>query len=180
MNACPELLDLPGVGVITAAQFLICWSHPGRIRNEAAFAALAGVAPIPASSGTTIRHRLNRSGDRQLNPSPAHRRPLTASAPRAEPGIRSPAHRRRQVQPRHQTLPKTRHRARNLPPTRGACSHAQPAANRRLTRHRSILANGLGIRACQAGHAASCSTDEAPAPRVLWLSLNVIETFLVE
>jgi transposase len=67
MSACPELLALPGVGVITAAQFLICWSHPGRIRNEAAFAALAGVAPIPASSGNTVRHRLNRSGDRQLN-----------------------------------------------------------------------------------------------------------------
>jgi transposase len=67
MNACPQLLDLPGVGAITAAQFLISWSHSRRIRNEAAFAALAGVAPIEASSGKTIRHRLNRSGDRQLN-----------------------------------------------------------------------------------------------------------------
>jgi transposase len=60
-------LDKPGVGVITAAQFLVSWSHSKRIRNEAAFAALAGVAPIPASSGMTTRHRLNRSGDRQLN-----------------------------------------------------------------------------------------------------------------
>jgi transposase len=65
--ACPELLAKPGVGAITAAQFLVSWSHAGRIRSEAAFAALAGVAPIPASSGQTIRHRLNRSGDRQLN-----------------------------------------------------------------------------------------------------------------
>lgn len=65
--ACPELLDKPGVGAITAAQFLASWSHAGRIRNEAAFASLAGVAPIPASSGQTVRHRLNRSGDRQLN-----------------------------------------------------------------------------------------------------------------
>jgi len=65
--AAPQLLDLPGVGVITAAQILISWSHPGRIRTEAAFAALAGVAPLPASSGQTVRHRLNRSGDRQLN-----------------------------------------------------------------------------------------------------------------
>ncbi len=64
---CPQLLDLPGVGSITAAQIIISWSHSKRIRNEAAFAALAGVAPIPASSGQTIRHRLNRSGDRQLN-----------------------------------------------------------------------------------------------------------------
>jgi len=61
------LLALPGVGVITAAQILISWSHTGRIRNEAAFAALAGVAPIPASSGQIVRYRLNRSGDRQLN-----------------------------------------------------------------------------------------------------------------
>ena len=46
---------------------LCAWSHPGRCRNEAAFANLAGVAPIPASSGLTTRHRLNRHGDRQLN-----------------------------------------------------------------------------------------------------------------
>lgn len=64
---CPALLERPGIGTITAAQFLISWSHPGRIRNEAAFAALAGAAPIPASSGTITRHRLNRAGDRQLN-----------------------------------------------------------------------------------------------------------------
>jgi transposase len=67
MTACPDLLDLPGVGPITAGQFLISWSHSRRIRSEAAFASLAGVAPIPASSGATTRHRLNRSGDRQLN-----------------------------------------------------------------------------------------------------------------
>ncbi|MFI6264626.1 transposase, partial [Micromonospora sp. NPDC051006] len=46
---------------------LTAWSHPGRCRNDAAFAMLAGAAPIPASSGKTVRHRLNRSGDRQLN-----------------------------------------------------------------------------------------------------------------
>src|SRR3954453_15901841 len=67
MAACPELLDLPGVGAIAAAQFIISWSHLDRTRSEAAFASLAGVAPIPASSGNTVRHRLNRSGDRQLN-----------------------------------------------------------------------------------------------------------------
>ncbi len=42
-------------------------SHPGRVNSEAAFAAIAGVNPIPASSGNTTRHRLNRGGDRQLN-----------------------------------------------------------------------------------------------------------------
>jgi transposase len=70
----PELLNLPGVGPISAAQILISWSHPGRFRSEAAFAAFSGAAPIPASSGLTNRHRLNRSGDRQLNKGFAHHR----------------------------------------------------------------------------------------------------------
>lgn len=64
----PDLLAQPGVGPIVAATVLCAWSHPGRIHSEAAFAMLAGVAPIPATSGqVTIRHRLNRYGDRQLN-----------------------------------------------------------------------------------------------------------------
>jgi len=66
-KAAPTLLDEPGVGVISAARLLIAWSHHGRFRSDAAFASLAGVAPIPASSGRTIRYRLNRGGDRQLN-----------------------------------------------------------------------------------------------------------------
>jgi transposase len=63
----PTLLEQSGIGAITAAQLLISWSHPGRIHSEAAFARLAGAAPIPASSGKTTRHRLDRGGDRQLN-----------------------------------------------------------------------------------------------------------------
>ncbi len=63
----PTLLTEPGVGVISAAQLLNAWSHQGRFRSEAAFASLAGAAPIPASSGQVVRHRLNRGGDRQLN-----------------------------------------------------------------------------------------------------------------
>jgi transposase len=63
----PALLAQPGVGPVTAAQVLISWSHPGRLRSEAAFAMLAGAAPIEASSGRVVRHRLNRGGDRQLN-----------------------------------------------------------------------------------------------------------------
>ena len=63
----PRLLDEPGVGPIVAAQLIVAWSHHGRVRSEAAFARLAGVAPIPASSGQTTRHRLSRGGDRQLN-----------------------------------------------------------------------------------------------------------------
>ena len=56
-----------GIGPVSAAQVIVSWSHPGRCRNEAAFASLAGVCPIPASSGRTIRHRLNRGGDRAMN-----------------------------------------------------------------------------------------------------------------
>ena len=63
----PQLLEEPGVGPIVAAQLLVAWSHPGRLRSEAAFARLAGVAPVPASSGQTSRQRLSRGGDRQLN-----------------------------------------------------------------------------------------------------------------
>lgn len=66
-TTAPELLELPGVGAVTAAVILTVWSHPGRIRNEAAFAMIGGVCPIPASSGNTTRHRLNRGGDRRLN-----------------------------------------------------------------------------------------------------------------
>jgi transposase len=63
----PVLLEEPGVGPIVAAQLIVAWSHPGRLRSEACFARLAGVAPVPASSGQTTRHRLSRGGDRQLN-----------------------------------------------------------------------------------------------------------------
>ncbi len=63
----PALLTEPGIGPVSAAQLIISWSHPGRIPTEAAFARLAGAAPIPASSGQTCRYRLDRGGDRQLN-----------------------------------------------------------------------------------------------------------------
>jgi len=72
----PGLRQQPGLGALTGAQILLSWSHIGRMPSEATFAALAGVCPIPASSGQTIRHRLNRGGDRQLN-SALHRVVLT-------------------------------------------------------------------------------------------------------
>jgi len=61
------LLEKTGIGPVTAAVMMTAWSHDGRLRNEAAFASLAGVNPIPASSGNTVRHRLNRGGDRRMN-----------------------------------------------------------------------------------------------------------------
>jgi transposase len=67
--AAPELVELFGVGVELAGQFLVtAGDNPERIRNEAAFAKLCGVAPQPASSGrSTGRHRLSRGGDRHAN-----------------------------------------------------------------------------------------------------------------
>lgn len=63
----PGLMDLSGLGPVTAAQVIVSYSHHGRVRSDSLFAALAGVNPIPASSGNNVRHRLNRHGDRQLN-----------------------------------------------------------------------------------------------------------------
>lgn len=65
--AGPTLLTEPGVGPVVAAQLLISWSHHGRVRNEAAFASLAGVAPLETSSGQRSCHRLTRGGDRAQN-----------------------------------------------------------------------------------------------------------------
>jgi transposase len=66
-DIAPGLTSRYGIGPVSAAQAIVSFSHPGRCRNEAAFAALGGTSPIPASSGRTIRHRLNRGGDRALN-----------------------------------------------------------------------------------------------------------------
>jgi transposase len=88
----PELLTPTGVGPIVAAIVLCAWSHTGRCRTDAAFAMLAGAAPIPASSGQTVRVRLNRSGDRHLNQA-LHVIVLTRL--RYDPATRAYAERRR-------------------------------------------------------------------------------------
>lgn len=64
----PILCALLGVGPDVAGQLLVtAGENPHRLRSEAAFAMLCGAAPLPASSGRTLRHRLNRGGDRQAN-----------------------------------------------------------------------------------------------------------------
>ncbi len=123
----PALLDEPGVGPIVAAQLIVAWSHRGRLRSEAAFARLAGVAPVPASSGQTRRHRLSRGGDRQLNRAlhtvVLHRRQhdhRQTDRRREEPTRRHPA---AQALPRPPPLPTT----------------AKPGAADDLTGHRSFI-----------------------------------------
>lgn len=66
-DLAPGLTGQRGIGPVSAAQAIVSFSHPGRCRNDAAFAALAGTSPLQASSGRTCRHRLNRGGDRALN-----------------------------------------------------------------------------------------------------------------
>lgn len=88
----PILLKQVGIGPVTAAIILTAWSHPGRVRTEAAFAKVAGTAPLPASSGNTQRHRLNRGGDRRLNRA-LHTIVLTRM--RCDPATRAYTERRR-------------------------------------------------------------------------------------
>jgi len=67
-SIAPQLVEAFGIGADTAAEVLIvAGDNPWRIRTEAAWARLCGVAPIPASSGIITRHRLNRGGHRQAN-----------------------------------------------------------------------------------------------------------------
>jgi transposase len=67
-TAAPELVARFGVGHDSAGALLVAaGDNPDRLRSEAAFSMLCGASPIPASSGKTIRHRLNRGGDRQAN-----------------------------------------------------------------------------------------------------------------
>lgn len=62
------MLATKGFGGITTATLVVAaGDNPSRLHSEASFAALCGTAPIPASSGKTTRHRLNRGGDRQTN-----------------------------------------------------------------------------------------------------------------
>jgi transposase len=84
-----ELLNEPGIGPISAAKLLVC--DPHRLSGEAAFARCNGTAPLPASSGQTVRHRLSRGGDRQAN-NAIHT--IALSRARCDPDTRAYLHRR--------------------------------------------------------------------------------------
>ena len=114
----PDLLEEFGVGPIVAATVLCAWSHPGRIHSEAAFAILAGVAhPGEQRPG---HHPASAQPLRRPAPQPgiAHRRAGPHPVPGSNPRLRRPPHRRRQDQPRDQTLPGSLRRTRPIPPTR--------------------------------------------------------------
>jgi transposase len=88
----PALMAAPGISTGTVAEMLIVLGdNPERIRSEAAFAKLCGVCPIPASSGKTTRHRLNRGGNRRANAA-LHR--VAVVRMRSHPQTRAYVHRR--------------------------------------------------------------------------------------
>ena len=123
-QANPALLGAPGVGPDTAAALLVAaGDNPGRMKSERSFAALCGSSPVQASSGQTVRHRLNRGGNRKANNAlwPMRYHPDTERCP--HPSLCSQTRNRRQEPQRDHPLPQAAHRPRNLP------AHHQPAPN---------------------------------------------------
>jgi transposase len=129
----PRLLDEPGVGPIVAAQLLVAWSHRGRVRSEAAFARLAGVAPLPRPQWPDEAVPAEPRRRPPAQPRAAHGRPPPPPARPADQGVHRPARRRGQEPPRRhppaQALPRP-------PPLPAA---ARPGAADGLTGHRSII-----------------------------------------
>ncbi len=105
---------LPGIGVLLAAKLLGETGDVRRFRSEAAFAAVTGTAPIPASSGQTQRHRLNRGGNRQLNRA-LHFMAIVQARTHLPPGLRGPQASRGQDLARGAPLPEAPPRRRGLP-----------------------------------------------------------------
>ena len=90
-DLAPGLTDRPGIGPVSAAQAIVSFSHPGRCRNDAAFAKLAGTSPLEASSGQTTRHRLNRRRRPGAQQSHPHHRASPECAATPPPRPTSPA-----------------------------------------------------------------------------------------
>jgi len=132
--AAPATLKLTGIGPDHAGQLLVTvGANPDRLRGEAAFAHLCGVAPIPASSGKTKRHRLHRGGDRDANRActwPSSSGCAIARATRSS----QPAHRGGTVQTGHHAMPEALPGAGGVPHDQGRLRSPPPS----LTFYRSI------------------------------------------
>jgi transposase len=127
----PALLDQLVVVPVVAAQVVVSWSHRARVRSEAAFAQLGGLAPIEASSGTVVRHRLNRSGDRQLNSALHTIVMVRIRQGRGDEDLHEATARIGQEHPGGQALPQALRGPPTLPPARGDAVNG-------LTGHRSV------------------------------------------
>jgi transposase len=129
-QACPALRQVYGVGPDTAATLLVALGdNPERIGSDAAFAKLCGVSPIEASSGKTVRYRLNRGGNRDANrAAPCTSLRCPTPPPPTHPRLPRPPHRRRQDESRNHALHKEIHRPRDLP-CRAAHTPRNPYSN---------------------------------------------------
>jgi transposase len=149
------LLEMVGAGAVTVSAVLTAWSRPGRVRSEAAFASLAGVNPLPASSGNTVRHRLNRGGDRRLNRA-LHT--ITMTRMTHDPGTRDYVARRTQEGRSYREIRRSlkRYLARTLyrqlntlygtaEPARIQTAGADPARNKGPSPSRNMPSHGLSI-----------------------------------
>ena len=134
--AAPERLALAAVSIEVAGQLLFtAGDNPDRLHSEAAFAHLCGVAPIPASSGRTNRHRLNCGGDQAANTA-LHTIALSRLRwdPRT-PRLHRSATTRRTHPPRSNALPQAIHRPRGLSTPHRPPTGRKPQAHRGLTNH---------------------------------------------
>jgi transposase len=147
-DLAPGLTDQPGIGPVSAAQAIVSFSHPGRCRNDAAFAKLAGTSPLEASSGQTTRHRLNRRGDRALNKA-IHT--IARTRMRSDPTTKAYVARRR-------AEGKSKHEIR-----RCLIGELSGAAARRSSR--GSLGGARGWPRCRATSMASLSTATPGIPR---------------
>jgi len=134
-----------GIGPISAAQAIVSFSHPGRCRNEAAFAALAGTSPLPAQQRPY--HPPPAQPRRRPRPEPglAHNRADPHPQLPPNPRLRRPPYRRRQKSSRNQTLHQALHRPRALPHPH-PCNAAADGPYHRLT---NIEASSLGTPASE-------------------------------
>jgi len=166
-DLAPQLIAVTGIGTDTAGQFLLtAGDNPERVHSEPAFAMLCGVAPLPASSGKTQRHRLNRGGDRQAN-----RALHVIATTRKRCDHRTQAYLKKKIAEGHTRREATRslktpHRPRGLLPAQPGTSHRPVPPSRPASRRADAVkveppTRGTTLTAPSTG---TPSKTEEPAP----------------
>ena len=169
-QAAPELVSLPGIGTENAATLLIvAGDNPQRLRSEASFASLCGVAPIEASSGKVVRHRLNRGGNREANRALYMICLARMRRDQSHAGIRSKAHRGGQEQARDHPLPQALRSQGGLPRADLLRRPFLADRSRRGDPHRRWEQRRLTIGALPFRRAAGVEFRGGPADRA-WLT----------
>src|ERR1700734_2404588 len=167
----PNLVARNSIGHIGAAQLLLtAGDNPERLRSEASFASLCGVSPVPASSGKTVRHRINRGGDRAAN-SALHIIAIGRLRRSANQGLCCSSDRRRPFQTRRHSSVEALPRERSLHAHHATSQGNQRHPNRRLTNR----------RASEAANTSPSDTPSAwprPASSLRWVASATLTTML--